>query len=209
MNKTTGKLVWEDNSVDDRILHGQWSTPSVGRIGGVDQVVSAQGDGWVRGYETLTGKKLWEFDLNPKDSVWPKTRNEVISTPVIFENVVYISNGQDPEHGEGVGHAYAIDATKRGDITTTGRVWHFDKIRRAISTAAVSGASEPCTALASMLSAKSARMVPFSAFFGSVAPIRSRCFKIAFSPSSAWIITGPEIMNATRSLKKGRSLWTA
>ena len=57
-----------------------------------------------------TGKKLWEFDLNPKDSVWPKTRNEVISTPVIHENVVYIANGQDPEHGEGVGHLYAIDA---------------------------------------------------------------------------------------------------
>ena len=76
-----------------------------------------QGDGWVRGYEAKTGKKLWEFDLNPKDSVWPKTRNEVISTPVIYENVVYIANGQDPEHGEGVGHLYAIDPTKRGDIT--------------------------------------------------------------------------------------------
>ena len=34
-----------------QILHGQWSTPSVGKIGGVVQVVSAQGDGWVRGYE--------------------------------------------------------------------------------------------------------------------------------------------------------------
>ncbi len=79
INKTTGKLVWEDNSVEDRILHGQWSTPSVGKIGGVDQVVSAQGDGWVRGYEAATGKKLWEFDTNPKDSVWPKTRNEVIA----------------------------------------------------------------------------------------------------------------------------------
>jgi outer membrane protein assembly factor BamB len=32
---------------------------------------------------------------------------------------------------------YAIDATKRGDITQTGRVWHYDKIRRSISTAAI------------------------------------------------------------------------
>jgi outer membrane protein assembly factor BamB len=137
LDRTTGKLVWEDNSVGDRILHGQWSTPSVGEIGGVMQVVHAQGDGWVRGYEALSGKKLWEFDTNPKESVWPKTRNEVISTPVIFENVVYISNGQDPEHGEGVGHAYAIDATKRGDITDSGRLWHYEKIRRSISTAAI------------------------------------------------------------------------
>jgi outer membrane protein assembly factor BamB len=137
LERATGKLVWEDNSVEDRILHGQWSTPSVGTIGGVIQVVHAQGDGWVRGYEALSGKKLWEFDTNPKESVWPKTRNEVISTPVIYENVVYIANGQDPEHGEGVGHAYAIDATKRGDITTSGRLWHYQKIRRSISTAAI------------------------------------------------------------------------
>jgi outer membrane protein assembly factor BamB len=137
IDRTTGKLVWEDNSVEDRILHGQWSTPTVGEIGGVMQVVHAQGDGWVRGYEAASGKKLWEFDTNPKESVWPKTRNEVISTPVIVDNVVYISNGQDPEHGEGVGHAYAIDGTKRGDITQSGRLWHYEKIRRSISTAAV------------------------------------------------------------------------
>jgi len=137
LNKTTGKLVCEDNSVEDRILHGQWSTPSVGTIGGVVQVISAQGDGWVRGYEALTGKKLWEFDTNPKDTVWPRTRNEVISTPVVYKERVYVANGQDPEHGEGTGHFYAIDATKRGDITESGRIFHFDKIRRSVSTPAI------------------------------------------------------------------------
>ena len=121
ISKTTGKLVWEDNSVGERILHGQWASPTVGKIGGVDQVIMGQGDGWIRGYEALTGKKLWEFDSNPKDSVWPKTRNEMISTAVIYDEKVYVANGQDPEHGEGVGHLYCIDATKRGDITTTGR----------------------------------------------------------------------------------------
>jgi len=137
LDRNTGKELWEDGSPGDRILHGQWSTPSIGMIGGVLQVVHGQGDGWVRGFEAKTGKKLWEFDTNPKDSVWPKTRNEVISTPVIYNDVVYIANGQDPEHGEGVGHMYAIDATKRGDITQTGKVWEFDKIRRSISTSAI------------------------------------------------------------------------
>ncbi len=137
VNKTTGEYVWEDNSVEDRILHGQWSTPSVGSIGGVVQVVSGQGDGWVRGYVAETGEKLWEFDTNPKDSEWPRTRNELISTPVIVDGVVYLANGQDPEHGEGVGHFYAIDGTERGDITESGLIWHYDDIRRSISTAAV------------------------------------------------------------------------
>src|SRR6188474_3857134 len=137
VNKKTGKLAWEDNSVFDKILHGQWSSAAVGKIGDVNQVVIGQGDGWVRGYDALTGKKLWEFDMNPKDSVWPKTRNEVISTPVFYEGIVYIANGQDPEHGEGVGHLYAIDPTKRGDITTTGKLWQYDKIRRSISTGSI------------------------------------------------------------------------
>jgi outer membrane protein assembly factor BamB len=137
LNKNTGKEVWEVNNVGERILHGQWSSPAVGKIGDIVQVVMGEGDGWVRGYEAETGKKLWEFDLNPKDSVWPKTRNEVIATPVIWENKVFIANGQDPEHGEGVGHLYAIDATKRGDITQTGRIWQYDKIRRSISTGAI------------------------------------------------------------------------
>jgi len=137
LDRRTGTLVWEDNSVGERILHGQWASPSVGVVGGVTQVVHGQGDGWIRGYEATTGKKLWEFDTNPKDSVWPKTRNELISTAVVYDDVVYIANGQDPEHGEGVGHLYAIDGTKRGDITESGLIWHYDKIRRSISTAAI------------------------------------------------------------------------
>ena len=137
VNKKTGKLVWEVNNVFDKILHGQWSSAAVGKLGGVDQVVIGEGDGWVRSYEVATGKKIWEFDTNPKDSVWPKTRNEIIATPVLYDNKVYIANGQDPEHGEGIGHLYCIDATKRGDLTRDGLVWHFDKIRRSISTGAL------------------------------------------------------------------------
>ena len=96
----------------------------------------------MRGYEAKTGKRLWEFDLNPKDSVWPKTRNEVISTPIIVDNVVYIANGQDPEHGEGVGHLYAIDAARDHAAATsrktrTGQLWHYGDIRRSISTGAL------------------------------------------------------------------------
>lgn len=137
LNKNTGKLVWEAGYPGEKILHGQWAAVAVGKIGDVAQVISPQGDGWVRSYDAATGKQLWEFDTNPKDSVWPKTRNELIGTPVIYKDRVYIGNGQDPEHGEGPGHFYAIDGTKRGDITKTGLVWHFDKIRRTISSAAI------------------------------------------------------------------------
>jgi len=137
VNKVTGELVWEQNHVGENILHGQWSAAGVAEVGGVTQVIMGEGDGWVRGYVAETGETLWWFDTNPKDSVWPRTRNNVISTPVILGDRLFIANGQDPEHGEGVGHLYAIDATQRGDITETGRLWHYDAIRRSISTGAL------------------------------------------------------------------------
>jgi hypothetical protein len=44
-------------------------------------------------------------------------RNHIIGTPVFHEGLVYIAVGEDPEHGEGVGHLWCIDPTKRGDTS--------------------------------------------------------------------------------------------
>ncbi len=137
LDKRTGELVWQANHVGEGILHGQWSAAGVAEVGGAVQVIMGEGDGWVRSYVWNTGELLWSFDTNPEDSDWPRTRNNVISTPVILGNRLFIGNGQDPEHGEGAGHLYSIDATGRGDITRSGRLWHYDAIRRSISTGAV------------------------------------------------------------------------
>jgi len=143
LNKNTGELVWEDASPGENILHGQWSNPSYGVIDGTAQMIFPGGDGWVYAFVPETGKLLWKFDCNPKESVWELggsgTRNNIISTPVIWDNKVYIGVGQDPEHGESIGHWYAIDATKRGDITESGKVWHKgnEDFNRTMSTAAI------------------------------------------------------------------------
>ena len=47
--------------------------------------------------------------------------------------------------------------------------------------------------------AKSPRMVPGAASFGSVAPIIVRSTAMAPSPSTASITTGPEVMKSTSS----------
>jgi outer membrane protein assembly factor BamB len=139
VDKNTGKVFWQDNSPGDRILHGQWSSPALGEVSGQQQVFFPGGDGWLYGFDARTGQKLWTFDLNPKDAVWPKTRNYAVATPVFHDGKIFLAIGQDPENGEGIGHMYSIDPSKRGDITETGRIWHYDKIRRSISTAAVTG----------------------------------------------------------------------
>ncbi len=137
VNKDTGKVAWQDNSPGEGILHGQWSSPSLGLVNGVQQAFFAGGDGWLYGFNARTGEKLWRFDMNPKDAVWPKTRNYGVATPVFSEGHVFMSVGQDPDHPNGVGRAYRIDPSRRGDITESGRVWQYDKINRSISTAAV------------------------------------------------------------------------
>ena len=143
VNKNTGELVWESDLPGENILHGQWSNPAYAEINGVPQVILPGGDGWVYSLEPETGKLIWKFDCNPKDSVWELggrgTRNAIISTPVIYNDRVYVGVGQDPEHGEGIGHLWAIDATGSGDVTTTADVWHFgdENYNRTISTVAI------------------------------------------------------------------------
>ena len=127
------------------------------------------GDGVLYAYDVESGELIWWFDLNPKDSVWELggrgTRNAIISTPVFHEDSVLLAVGQDPEHAEGVGHFYRIDATKKGDISpqiadsdgwkanpNSGQIWEVGGVdedgsitgeenglifRRTISTAAV------------------------------------------------------------------------
>jgi hypothetical protein len=132
-----GKLVWEDNSVQDRILHGQWSTPSVGKIGGVDQVVSAQGDGWVRGYETLTGRNCGPRHESQGLGVAENPqRDDRDARHLRRQGLHRQRSGPRARRGRRP-PLCPIDGTKRGDITQTGRVWHYDKIRRSISTAAI------------------------------------------------------------------------
>jgi len=126
MDKNTGKIHWTDNSPGKNILHGQWSSPTVGIIGGVPQVIFGGGDGWVYSFQADTGKNgkpelLWKFDINPKETILALggrgTRNDIISTPVVYDEKVYFCTGQDPEHGEGVGILWCVDPTKRGDIS--------------------------------------------------------------------------------------------
>lgn len=172
VNKNTGEVVWEDNTPFDTILHGQWGSPAVGVVNGKAQVYMPGGDGWLYAMDAETGEHIWKFDLNPKDTKWELggrgSRNAIISTPVFYENSVILAVGQDPEHGEGVGHLYRIDATKTGDISpqlgeigtegepnpNSGEIWHYggadedgsvtgkegsDIYRRTISTVAVAG----------------------------------------------------------------------
>jgi outer membrane protein assembly factor BamB len=125
INKNTKDVLWTDASPGLNILHGQWSSPAYGVLGGMPQVIFGGGDGWLYSFAPEgdgkgNAKLLWKFDCNPKTSHYSlnrATRNHIIGTPVIHDGRVYVAVGEDPEHGEGVGHLWCVDPTKRGDVS--------------------------------------------------------------------------------------------
>jgi len=108
-------------------------------------------------------KKVWQFDNDPPnfrmpdgkpdfnyyigDKRKPYTTNkddgkfvgpsEMIASPVFHDGRVYTTIGQDPSHGRGRGLLHCIDATKMGDISTSGNIWTYEGLERCIGSVAI------------------------------------------------------------------------
>ena len=148
LNRRTGELIWKDNSPGAAVMHGSWSSPAYAVLGGRPQVLFPGGDGWLYSFDPAGdgqggSKLLWEFDCNTKHSQYVLggrgNRCEYITVPVIYDGKVYVAIGQDVEHGEGPGHLWCIDPTRRmdgTDISPTrlrGRTGHARTRREAVS----------------------------------------------------------------------------
>jgi outer membrane protein assembly factor BamB len=158
VDKMTGEILWKDKigmgkakradcGLNRAIFHGLWTSPALGIVNGKKQVYYGGGDGYCYALDADTGATVWKADCvlptqkkNAKGFIqYPdyKGPSEINATPVLYKNRVYVANGQDPDHGEGVGVLTCLDATKTGDITETGKIWVFDKIMRSISTCSI------------------------------------------------------------------------
>ena len=119
VNKRTGKVAWQARPAN-KILHGQWSSPSIGIVNGQPQVYFSGGDGWLYAYDARKGDLIWKFDLNLKIEKWDSFRGSRLighAMPVFFEDSVVIATGCDPEHGGGPAYVFRIDATQKGDVS--------------------------------------------------------------------------------------------
>ena len=159
LEKKTGRLVAvNDQPIGSRIFHGEWSSPSLIDADGRPLIVWGGGDGVCYAFDArikpvangATGRleRVWWFDCNPehnkfkdgkplpysKDNQGP---SEIIATPVTSGNRIYVAVGQDSRHGEGPGCFSCIDATGRGDITQSGKVWQCFEVDRSFSSASV------------------------------------------------------------------------
>jgi outer membrane protein assembly factor BamB len=106
-------------------------------------------------------EKVWQFDCNPPGyrerggtpiDYWALLRgapkeldrdgmlvspSEIIGTPVVHGDRIYVGIGQDPVHGPGRGALSCIEIDGRGDVTSSAKVWQYTAIGRSLSTVSI------------------------------------------------------------------------
>ena len=157
LNKKSGKLIAvDDANIGPDIFHCQWSSPALGKVGDKKQIFFGGGDGLCYGFEALdptlttgghTLRTVWKFTCDTTArkvpggaSSYPKAPDSptvIVAMPVFYKNRVYVAAGGDPWHGKRLGGLYCIDATKRGDITKSGRIWSYMGLGQSISTVSI------------------------------------------------------------------------
>ncbi len=150
LEKKTGRLAATDAApIAGHLLHGQWSSVSLGTVAGRRLVFYGGGDGLCYAFEAVTSvpekpvklKTVWSYDCIPAeykscgdwdpvsyyclgDKRTKETLNrndgtfvgmsEIIGTPVLYQNRIYVAIGRNPEHGRGRGALHCIERHPNG-----------------------------------------------------------------------------------------------
>lgn len=152
LNADTGKLMnAEQSGIGKATMHCNWSSPSIGKVKGKPAIFFGGGDGFLHAFDLSGGttasglktlKEHWRIDANakeyrlddegkPREYPTYKGPSEIIGTPVFADGKVYVTIGQDPENGDGVGMLSCVDAeTGKAD-------WTYQKISRSLSTPSI------------------------------------------------------------------------
>ena len=157
LDKKTGKVLAKDGEgIGHRIMHATWAPPALGEVDGKKLVVFGGPDGVCYGFDALPHSALpesvqtlacaWKFDCDPtcpkeNRASYLNNRHESPSViegmPVFIGDRVYVTAGGDPWWGKELSWLKCIDATKTGDITTTGEVWSYEMQTHCIATPSV------------------------------------------------------------------------
>ncbi|MCK5174609.1 MAG: PQQ-like beta-propeller repeat protein [Planctomycetes bacterium] len=157
LDKRSGRLAATDNElIGKRMYHGHWSSPVAAKVGNTAMILFGGGDGVLYAFQptrtianndkTQSLKKIWQYDCNPPDyrrrngqtilySKWnnksPDGPSEIIATPVVYRDRIYLAIGQSPLHGPGQGMLSCIDAA------TGQMIWQSRKVDRTLSNVAI------------------------------------------------------------------------
>ena len=150
LDAETGKPIARDHAgIGRHVLHGDWSTPASGVIAGRQLVVHGGGDGVCHAFDAEpvpaadgglgSLAERWRFDCNRGVTIPYKKSaegpSEIIASPVIHGDRVYVAIGQDWSAGRGRGGLFCIDGTQTGDIVKP--VWQYLAIARSLGTPSI------------------------------------------------------------------------
>ena len=161
VDKATGRIVARDaERIGPRIVHCQWSSPSLGEAGGRRLLIFAGADAVVYAFEPLAGlppageppstfRRLWRHDLDP-DTVkegaceWNGRReaggpSTIIGMPVFAGGRVYTTVQGDRWWGKHEARRVCLDAADADGDGGGARRWEYPLVRHCMSTPAVSG----------------------------------------------------------------------
>ncbi len=157
LHKDTGVLVAQDGEkIGERMLHGHWSSPSLGVVDGRKLIYFGGGDGVLYAFHPPAApspdgsvqrlKKAWSYDCNPAhyrmndgrpvpysryNRKSPLGPSEIIGTPVFHSGRVYVAIGQSPVHGEGQGRLCCVDAASGEEV------WASTDVERTLATVSI------------------------------------------------------------------------
>jgi hypothetical protein len=162
LDKHTGRLVARDDfGVGGDVIHGQWSSPALGRVDDRTLVFQGAGNGFVYASEAIHPasirvasdgrgprvlKNVWRFnghplaqtqDPVPIDHRHSTTSYEVVANPVFYRGRVYVPITQELFHNMRRGWLVCLDAAQTGDVTRSGIVWSYDGIGASASTVSI------------------------------------------------------------------------
>jgi len=116
-DKRNGQLVWSQGTKplpEDTT----YSSPIITTVAGQTQFIIGTGDGGVYSYQPRTGKRIWKYDASLRG----------LSTgPVASGNMIICGHSEENLGDTKMGALFAIDASKPGDLTTSGEIWKLQE----------------------------------------------------------------------------------
>ena len=112
-DKRTGQTVWI-SSPQSRHYDTNYSTPVVATIDGTRALVVGGTDGAYHALKVNTGEKLWSIEVS---------KRAILNSPVVRDNVAYITHGEENIDTTEMGMIAAVDASKTGTLGADAFKW--------------------------------------------------------------------------------------
>lgn len=112
-DKRNGQSVWFNGTIplpDDTT----YSTPVLSVVNGMPVMVFGSGDGAVHAFQPSTGVPVWRYDSSQRG---------MNITPVVIGDTVISGHSEENIDSNEMGALFALDMTKKGDITKSGVRW--------------------------------------------------------------------------------------